>query len=239
MRSLIELNRGGGFVEPVFAERCRLRRHDRFGLKRAEAADETIHAREIRASLHRQSHLPLAISLGELQDAFWRRDREGVDLVAFDLEDGFVTQVEGGLVERRVDEAGDQEHALLIGDLRVQVSRGGGLAANLEPLLLAGGLEGDLDARLRQPVLRDVLRVVVNDPLELGVERLLVNPDTAALSVGAVTGSTICQSVPVFLSVVRSPDSDLMVISSILSASTLKTFSFFSASAGSRFDSTK
>ena len=52
------------------------------------------------------------------------------------------------------------------------------------------------------------------------MERLLVNPDTAALSVGAVTGSTICQSVPVFLSVVRSPDSDLMVISSILSAST-------------------
>ena len=71
------------------------------------------------------------------------------------------------------------------------------------------------------------------------VERLLVNPDTAAPSGGAVTGSTICQSVPVFLSVVRSPDSDLMVISSILSASTVKTFSFFSASDGSRFDSTK
>ena len=42
------------------------------------------------------------------------------------------------------------------------------------------------------------------------VERLLVNPDTAAPSGGAVTGSTICQSVPVFLSVVRSPDSDLI-----------------------------
>ena len=42
-------------------------------------------------------------------------------------------------------------------------------------------------------------------------DRLPVKPDTAAPSGCAATGATICQSVPVFLSVVRSPDSDLIV----------------------------
>ena len=83
-----------------------------------------------------QRQLPLAVGLGELQDAFRRSDRERVDLVALDLEDGLVTQVEGRLVERRVDEAGDQEDTLLIVDLGVEVGRRRRLAADLQPLLL-------------------------------------------------------------------------------------------------------
>ena len=51
-------------------------------------------------------------------------------------------------------------------------------------------------------------------------------PDTAASSDGAAAGSTISHAVPFFRSVVRSPASDLICSSSILSASTVKTFSW-------------
>ena len=55
-------------------------------------------------------------------------------------------------------------------------------------------------------------------------------PETSAASGCAAAGATICQSVPDFCSRVCSPDSDLIAISSILSASTVKTLSFFGPS---------
>ena len=71
-------------------------------------------------------------------------------------------------------------------------------------------------------------------------ERFEVMPDTSPES-GLTPGAcAICQSEPLFRSVVRSPDSDLIVNSSILSASTVNAFSFFSASPPAGFlDSTK
>ncbi len=93
--------------------------------------------REIGAALCRECHVPLAVGLGELQDALGRGDRERVDLVALDFEDGLVTQVEGRLVERRVDEAGDQKDTLLVAELGVEVGRRGRLASDLETVLRA------------------------------------------------------------------------------------------------------
>jgi hypothetical protein len=69
---------------------------------------------------------------------------------------------------------------------------------------------------------------------------LVVIPDTSAESGFPAAGSTIVQSEPFFRRVVRSPDSDLIVTSSIESASTANALSFLSASSpGVRLDSTK
>jgi hypothetical protein len=59
---------------------------------------------------------------------------------------------------------------------------------------------------------------------------LEVSPDTSLASGWPVAGATIFHSVPDFCSRVRSPDSDLTEISSILSASIAKTLSFFGPS---------
>ena len=66
-------------------------------------------------------------------------------------------------------------------------------------------------------------------------ERFAVMPETVDWSDGPLTGCAISQSLPFFLSAVRSPDSDLISSSSILSASMLKTLSFFGASSTAPF----
>jgi hypothetical protein len=54
--------------------------------------------------------------------------------------------------------------------------------------------------------------------------RLDVRPDSSASSAGAAIGSTICQSSPLFRTVVCSP-ARRIAISSMASASTVNTFS--------------
>ena len=66
-------------------------------------------------------------------------------------------------------------------------------------------------------------------------DRLEVRPDTSVASGWPLAGATIFHSVPDFCRRVRSPDSDLTEISSILSGSTVKTLSFFGPSSPAGF----
>ena len=92
---------------------------------------------------------------------------ERVDAVAVDLEDGLVTQVEGRLVERRIDEARNQEDTRRIAELGVEIGGRRRLAADEQPLLLATRLEGHFQSRLLEAVLAKVLWILVDDALEL------------------------------------------------------------------------
>ena len=151
-----ELDGGLGLVEPVLAER------GRFGatidficsvFSRLTSPSTVVKsARALigpSAAIRRRPWRTAACASGEVM-------RERVDLVALDLEHGLVAQIERRLVERRLDEDGNQEDTLLIAELGVEVGRRRRLAADLQPLLLAAGLERDFDPRLRQTVLGEV-----------------------------------------------------------------------------------
>ena len=154
-------------VETVLAQRGGRVGDDRLGLQCAQPAHESVDGGEVGAGFGRQGHVPLAIGLAELQDACRRGDGEGVDLVALHFQGRLVTQVECRLVERGIDEAGYQEDAFLIAELGVEVGRRGRFAANLKAMLRAADLERNFQTGLRQPVLREVRRILFDDPLEL------------------------------------------------------------------------
>ena len=180
-----ELDRRLRLVEAVLGQCGGRVGDDRLGLQRAQPAHESVDCREIGAGFCRQCHVPLAIGFGELQDACGRGDGERVDLVALHLEDRLVTQVERRLVERGIDEAGDQEDALLIAELGVEVGRRRRLASNLEAVLRAACLERDFETGLRQTVLREVRGILLDDALELERRQVARQPrDRGAIGLG-------------------------------------------------------
>ena len=160
---------------------------------------------------------------------------ERVQLLAIDLQHRLVAQIEGRLVEGRFEVRRDQEDLLVVGALRVQVGAGRRLLADQQRVLLAARLEGDLDARLRQAVL---LRGPAGSRRRPAGSRATTGwrsaPTLRRHRAGrrpARRSATRCR----LLQRVRSPDSDLTVISSILSASTVKTLSFFGPSSPAGF----
>ncbi len=124
----------------------------------------------------------------------------------------------------------------------VQIGAGRCLVPDIQPALggLARDLERDGNSGRVQSELGDGRGIVLQRPLHFEcLEARHEGTDRRDSSAGTVTGATICQVVPVFLSVV-SPFGERSSTSSIFPVSTVKTFSFLvSGSVRSRLDSTK
>ena len=95
-------------------------------------------------------HSPSA--LGELQRAVRRRDVERVDLVAIELRTVLSRRSNVVLLNVESRNDGNQEHALLIGKLRVEVGRRSASSGRSAACAPGRRLERDLDARLGQAV---------------------------------------------------------------------------------------
>ena len=138
----------------------------------AEPAHEAVGHPEVGAGLDGAHQSPLAVRLAQPDLDIGPGDLQRVHLVAGDVEDRLVAEVERGLVERRVEEAGDEEDAVRARDGGVEVVSGRAPFADEEPGVVAvRGAEADLDGGRGQPERLQVRRVpgLGDDALHLEV----------------------------------------------------------------------
>ena len=133
-------HRGGRLVEAVFGELLRvlhLGRLDRFHRRRVQPADDALDRAEVGAGLDRRGDAPVRSLFRELRGAVASLDVNPIHLLAIDLQDGLVPQIERRLVEGGFQEGRDEKDARRAGQPRVHVAPGRRLVAQQERLLLA------------------------------------------------------------------------------------------------------
>jgi hypothetical protein len=154
-------------VQTVFLEIGRVLldqlRHVRSRQPAQQALDEAV----IASRGHRLHHLPFAPRARQLDRLGPARQRQQVGLVAVELQDLLVAQIERLAIEIAFLERRDQKHLLVVWLHRVHVALGRCLVADGELAGDGASLERQFDRRLGEPVGRQVFRVVVERTVDL------------------------------------------------------------------------
>ena len=170
MALAVHLDRRGEsrFGEPEGLQRAvgRRLRLDGDHLARADPADHRFDQPEVRPRVEGFHDAPVAVRLREAQPVAALLDGETRHVGTGEFQDRPVAQLERGAVERRLDEAGDEDHPAPDG--RVVLSAGRRLVSDGQGGRVAiGRRERDAHGRLGQSERRQVRGLVLDHPPDL------------------------------------------------------------------------